>query len=537
MTHYHTFLQRIQLDDIEDKILTLQSQIQTFKNQLPNDTYALYDLQISYLSNKIEKVLVQLNSLEPSRIKRGLINELGSLIKSISGNLDYSDAIKYNEAIKTLHSNEEKMSFELNNHISYSKEWMTKHFSIISQLVDNQRVINETLHLLLDKNSYQNESLIKYAKFAQLLAILSENVEDILRELFSIENILAFVRASSTHHSMLRIDILSKMIVKLRKLYNRDNILDLELREYYDLIIPAFYYIGKEVVLIFKFPIVSSEKYDLYKLSIVPNRNHQALIPSYPFFATNKNAFVYIETECPKLSHGYLCKEEINHQIRTVPDCIQHLISTQSLESTCKLTTVTLQREAMERLDDRHYTISLPHQTKLQLSCGREEYIQLQGSYLVTIPVNCYLRTPEYTIMNTNDEIKGQPLKIMEIPHIDKPSFETPQVNLRSIDLRGLHSIQDKILLQAPVQITEPPTDTLYHTTIPFYGVLLSATVLTFVVMLRRYEILTCKRAEVPSPTEPADDQYESPDKSGTERKPGSRDRNMPATFSLKVLK
>lgn len=460
---------------------------------------------------------------------------MGSVIKSITGNLDQSDAVKYTNAINTLYSNEKKFAFEINNHISYSKEWMTKHFGIISQLVENQRIVNDTLHLLLDKSSYHNESLIKYAKFAQILTIISENVDDILSELISIENILAFIRASSTHNSMLKIDILGSMIAKLRELYSKNNILELELREFYDIIKPAYYYIDKEIVLVFKFPIVTGENYDLYKLAIVPNRNNQALIPSYPFIATNENAFVYIETECPKLSHGYLCEEEVNHQVRTAPDCIQHLISSQSLEKTCKLTTVTLHKEAMERLDDQHYVISLPHQTKVQLTCGKEDYTQLQGSFLVTIPVSCYLRTSEFTIINDNDEIKGQPIKIMKIPNIETQAIESSQINLHSIDLQKLHSIQDKITLQTPVQIDSPSIE-LYHTTIPFYGVLLSATVLTFVVLLRRYEILTCNRARVPDATKPENHEYESPPENhGRHKNPGVG--NTPATFSLKVLK
>ncbi|KAL0832399.1 hypothetical protein ABMA28_001824 [Loxostege sticticalis] len=536
ITHYHTFLQCIQLNDIENKILQLQTQVQTYETRLPNDTYSLYELQINYLNTKLNSALEQLHSLEPSRTKRGLIDGLGSVIKSISGNLDHSDAIKYNNAIQTLYNNENKISFELNNHISYSKEWMTKHFGVISKLVENQHIINSTLAFLMDKNSQHAESLTKFAKFAQLLAIISENVNDLLDELITLENTLAFIRASSTHHTMLKVEILSNMLVKLRKIYGRDSILDLELREFYDLIKPAYYFIDREIVLVFKFPIVTKVSYDLYQLSIAPNKYHQALIPSYPFIATNENAFVYIEAECPKLSYGYLCEEDVNHQIRTVPDCIQHLISRQSLEKTCKLTNVTLHKEAMEKLDDQHYVISLPHLTKIHLTCGREDYTQLQGSYLVTLPVNCHLRSPEFTIVNDNDEIKGNPLKIMKIPNIEMQAIDSSHINLHSIDLQSLHSIQDKIALQTPVQIDAPTTETLYHTTIPFYGVLLSATVLILVVMLRRYEILTCRRANDADTKKPENHEYESPHKSETERE-GNPGRHVPATFSLKVLK
>lgn len=540
ITHHHTFLQRIQLNDIEDKISTLQTQIQTFETRLPNDTYALYELQITYLNNKLEKALTQLASLEPNRAKRGLVNAFGSIIKSITGNLDYNDALKYNDAIKTLHSNEDKLAFELNNYISYSKDWMTKHFDAISQMVENQNIINSTLNSLLDKEYLRNSSVIKYAKFAQLLTIISQNIDEICTELTNIENILAFVRASSTHHAMLKVDILGKMISRLSKLYSKENILNIELREFYEIIKPAFYYVDKEIVLVFKIPIVTKENYSLYRLSIVPNRNHQAIIPSYPYMANSESAFVYIEAECPKLSNGYLCQEGTNHQIRTVPDCIQHLILKQALTKTCKLSTVTLFKEAMEKLDDHHYIISLPHETKIQLSCKREEYTQLQGSYLVVIPLKCILRTPEFTIINDNDELKGQPLKIMNIPDLKMQSIDSTHINLHSIDLRSLHNAQNKISLQTPVKIDEQPTTILYHTTIPLYAALFGATALTIVVMLRRYGLLKLRKNEAidtvdyhqyakPSLPEKHNENLGKPVKSG--------DRKLPSTFDLQVLK
>lgn len=48
-----------------------------------------------FISNNIQSLISVYNSLSEKRFKRGLINELGSLIKRISGNLDNEDAIKY----------------------------------------------------------------------------------------------------------------------------------------------------------------------------------------------------------------------------------------------------------------------------------------------------------------------------------------------------------------------------------------------------------------------------------------------------------
>lgn len=533
-THHHSFVQYIQLNDIEDKVNVLQTQLDSLSTKLINDTYLLYEAQIHYLTNKLGKVSSQLKSLEPNRAKRGLVDSLGSVIKSITGNLDYSDAIKFNDAIQSLQNNQDKVVTQFNNHVSLSKEWMTRHSNVLQQLVDNQSKINATLSLLLDSDAYRDSSLIKYARFGQLLDIMGDNIDDLMSELTRIENSLAFIRASSTHHSMISIDVLSSMIDKLKSIYSRDQILDLELREYYDVIKSGSYYSGRQVVIVFRFPIVSSDTYDLYKLSIVPNKNHQALIPSHPFIATSKDAFVYMEAECPKLSTWYLCEKDIGRQLRTQPDCVQELILHQNLEESCHFTTVLLSREAMEKLDDQHYVLSFPQPTKVQLVCGREDFSSIEGSYLITIPVSCYLRTKEFTITNENDEIKGQPLKLTKIPYdSDKQVDAARKIQLNTIDLQGLHSIQDQIILQPPLKTEKSYQDTLYHTTIPFYVVILIGGALITAIASHRYGCWSCKE---PKKLEPPTDKKHTYEDIEKKDEPYPKGR-FPATFSLNVLK
>lgn len=525
-THHHTFIQYIQLSNIENNVHSLQTQLRNCQNQMTNDTYALYEIQLEYLANKLGNVLKQLRSSEPNRAKRGLVDGLGSIIKSLTGNLDHEDALKYNQAIKILERNQNKLATEFNDHISMSKEWMSKYNCIITQIVQNQNKINITLETILQSNALSENSLIKYAHFAQLLEIISDNVEDLFQELIRIENSLAFIRASSTHHSMIDIEILESMVRKLKTIYAEEQVLDLELRDYYDIIKPGSYYVDKQIVFVFKFPIFSKNSYDIYRLSVVPNKHAQALIPPFPFLATDEMSYVYIEAECPKSKDWYLCEKDLTHQIRTKADCVQELITNQVLQDSCKFTTVTLMREAMEKLDDQHYVLSFPQETKIQLTCNRKDYTSLQGSYLATIPTGCYLKSEEFTIANVYDEINGQPLKLMKIPYdAEKQATTANHVNLNSIDLQGLHSIQDQLMIQKPVQLENVLTDGLYHTTIPFYGVLSIASILVIIVMTRRYlRKRTNTMEKKQQPPAATLEENESPG-------------GLPATFSLNVLK
>lgn len=210
---------------------------------------------------------------------------------------------------------------------------------------------------------------------------------------------------------------------------------------------------------------------------------------------TSGNTFVYIEAECPKLDQQYLYVKNANHQIRTQPDCVEKLILDQVLGKSCNLTNVKLLKEAMEQLDDRNYILKFPHLTKVELNCGREDNSQLVGSYLVTLSVNCFLRTPEFTITNENDEVAGHPLKIMIVPNYTETiTAALPHLTMNSIDLKKLHSLQDNVMLQTHIRPDRAMNDPLYHTTIPFYTLLLvTFAIITLIIAAKKFNLCKLK--------------------------------------------
>lgn len=489
VSHYHSFLNYINLDVIFSQIKLVKLQLFELRPQLNNKTSSLYEPHIEYLDAKLRRISDQLQTFEPNRKKRGIIDGLGTVIKSISGNLDYTDAIKYSNAIRVLKNNEHKLESEIKNHISLNKEWVLENSKVLNNITINQDKITKILNLIMNSDTSRETDLIKYAHMAQHLIILGDNIDKLSEEIFRLENTLAFIRISGTPHSTLNIADLKMFLDKLRILYAKDEILDVEIRYFYDIIKLGYFYIDSQIVIVFKVPIAYPITYDLFKLSIVPNKNHQILIPTLPFIAISGKDSMYMETECPKVKQWYLCERKSNYQVHEDPDCIHQLIIKQELNPSCKLTSIILTREAMEQLDDKHYTVSFPNQTKVKISCGQEQYRILQGSYLAAIPFNCYLKTPEFTISNSNDRIKGHPLKIMDIPaHEERLLSKNSSVILNSIDLRHLHDVNEKISLQTPTRLEEIADDSLYHTTIPVYIILLSAVALAIGLTYRHFQ-------------------------------------------------
>lgn len=78
-----------------------------------NFTYNFVDIrkQVDYIKLATVKKLEQIT---PSiRVRRGIINPLGSLIKIITGNLDHDDAIKYNKLIKEVKDKQSSINKKL----------------------------------------------------------------------------------------------------------------------------------------------------------------------------------------------------------------------------------------------------------------------------------------------------------------------------------------------------------------------------------------------------------------------------------------
>ncbi|XP_052747532.1 uncharacterized protein LOC112058451 [Bicyclus anynana] len=528
-TDHHILLQYVDLTDIQTNINLIETQLTNIKDKLDNDTYALYEFQIDHLATKLDKATSRLLTFEPNRSKRGLIDGLGSVIKSITGNLDYKDALKYENAIQVLKENQNKMISEQNRHISLNKELMNEHTSILTKLVNNQVQLNESMHVLLNSNKYRTYSLLKFAKFGQVLSIINDNLDSLLDEISRLENALAFCSESRTHHSMLSIDMINSTLVRIKTLYRRDQILDLDFRNYYDVVKSGSYFSGNRIVFIFKFPIVSPLTFFLYKLVVVPNKFNQVIIPPFPYLALTGNIHVYIEAECPKVETQFICEKEINHQLRSTPDCISNIIEGKPTD-TCKKIIINLTRPAMEKLDDRHYAVVFSNPTRIRLTCERDELNTVSGSFLATIPHNCVLHTDEFTLANVNDRIRGHPLKIANFTVKPEEDPAIPLLNINSIDLKKLHEVQDRANSQEPIQIQE--TSILYHTTIPFYGLLLGALILTCILTSLSYYRRTRSKPKIET-----FHVYTEPKTSEDRQKQEASHEQLSATFPLNFKK
>ncbi|KAH9635048.1 hypothetical protein HF086_004402 [Spodoptera exigua] len=156
-------------------------------------------------------------------------------------------------------------------------------------------------------------------------------------------------------------------------------------------------------------------------------------------------------------------------------------------------------QEALLQLDGQHYLVTFPKPTRVQINCGQEEHRLLNGSYFATVPKDCSIRTSEFTIVNTNDKVRGNAVELMSLPQFSPSSFDnnSPRYNLTTIDLNKLHDIQHQILLEKPIKLDTTDITSTYHIVAPLYGIaLLSAVALIITYLIRRRQCLRKSAAE-----------------------------------------
>lgn len=493
ISHQHTFLQDIDIDVIQRQVDLTSSQLTKIANNLTNNNFSLFKYRLTQLFNKIDQINVQLGTFQMSRTKRGLLNPLGSIIKSITGNLDYNDALRYHHMFQILEKNDIELSKSLSKHITLYKQMTLHQTQILNNLSINQIKLEKAFNFYYNTTKNNYERLTEYAHLSQVFALISDNIHDLLSEVDRIENILAFSRNSIVHHSILSVDNISNMISKLKQIYESDQIINLvDNRYYYNLISLGCYFVDKKIIVVLKFPIATSHSYDFYHLCPVPNRNQDVIIPPSPFLATNTMEFVYMETECPKIDSVYICKQQLNFHTNSLRDCIFTLIHLQEIDESCSPTPVSLIKEALIELDNQHYIISFQQPTKIQMTCGQDRHQTIHGSFLATIPRTCSIRSSEFIITNVNDKLRGHHFEIMKFPQSELQALSTarhlkPLINLTTLDLNKLHDLQNRITVQVPTKPIEISSISTYHTTIPMYTILLLSTLALIIAYYIRH--------------------------------------------------
>lgn len=419
--------------------------------------------------------MIQLKQLNPilnnennnyRRVKRGLINGLGSIIKALTGNLDQSDAEKYDKAINTLSSNQIKL-----------KTLVTEQITLLNKSIENFENTTNTLahnQLILQSRIKQAERIVKTVEFQKIkvheVIIIQLVITQILTAyqviadlLEKIEVAISFSKLNTFHNSIVDpLELLNEIKSIKSHLSNNgklpyeptiENILLFE-----KIVEIQSYSKDNKIIFIIKIPIVEINGYNyyhLYPLPMIKQETMQMIIPKSKHLILNEHKYTFFNYQCKKVTfEEFLCHETSIEMFKENNPCEIEMLEYNNNPRNCQTVEIEARYLKIENLEENKWMIVAPNKTVAVQHCDNSnDNIPLHGTYILEMNSECEVQIDSFKLKNYRN-VKSK-FKLIELPQIkinkisvsesDSKSVKVNKLKLDQINLSELHSIQNAL--------------------------------------------------------------------------------------------
>lgn len=309
---------------MEEQIIQLENNFQKLIskfNEIEKGRYINEVTRIQFLIRQNNNII---SEYKPMRSKRGLINGLGSIIKSISGNLDNEDLIT------------------LENKLKNNKALIKQRISLTSKILDNFH--NILTNVTLQQNSLNaklNHEIHMQHKELLLVEIVfqAETLNDLFQQ---ISEGITFAQHNMFHTSIMSHSLLKQAISHIPSSQKIDATVTQ--------IIPLIkinLVMESKLTYILQIPIVNKKTFEY--LTIIPIIHSYDSFCTYPVSQTLqvlKSEGMRLADRCNKINE-YICEE----LTPTIPPCEKGVILQEDI-SKCNFTKIHCPEQYIQRISD-----------------------------------------------------------------------------------------------------------------------------------------------------------------------------------------
>lgn len=413
---------------------------------------------LTLIESKVEEKLIEILP-HPKRFKRGLINGLGSIFRTISGNLDAYDGEKYDKLIEKLQNNQNSLVHSLEKQSSLSLSLIDKFNRTIRQMTHNEKLIEAKINqiaLIVTKSTYRENSMFIKDVINQIIN-LYEIISSILQD---IENSITFAKLQVMHPSIISTTHLYKELKALRDLIGKENFpIEIDFNNtflYRDIIKIDGYIKNNKVTYILQIPIVHKFNFEYFRLFSIPiktSSQFKVIIPRKKYLANNELYYVYMSESCKRLSPQFYICEQLDLQENNIKSPCEIQILSMKNTSTCEQVSLEIKKPTFRRLDESNQWIGiLPAEEKIKFQCQQQEEVKkLVGTFMFEIPLGCQLSTHQESIINTKSISTHQPLLLPNLEASSSPtSGSNLSIHLEEIELDELQDIRTQVIRNQP---------------------------------------------------------------------------------------
>lgn len=325
-----------------------------------------------------------------TRQKRGLINGLGTIWKSITGNLDSSDGEYFNNCIDKVVKDEHEIERLMQKQISVTTSVIKNFNNTIQKLQIDEETFNKdildiqaTLVNISDDLSYY-ESQIKLLEVCELVM---ESSTFLLDQINNILNSISFARLRIIHDSIISpFDLLESLKEIPQRLKNTNLPIPLQLSniaDYLNIIQLKAYHLDNKIVFVLNIPLVEPEIYNLYRLYPIPltdNRtgfNH-VLSTTMRYIAGNDDSTFYLQVQnldkCKSAQDWLICPDLLPHPVDSNAACEAQLLGPQfKLPLNCVSLTLSTTGYNVQEVKANTWLVSTAEAVPIIVKCEEED--------------------------------------------------------------------------------------------------------------------------------------------------------------------
>lgn len=386
-----------------NKLISLFSSIKLAElHASTNDLYKTYKDQIYQTASVIYNKIVFITP--HVRTKRGLINGLGSIVKTITGNLDNDDAIKYETEISNLKNQIVKTQSLQKKSLIIAETTVNEFNKQIKKINDNQN----NLVTLIKNISTINNAIISHINFLDIYVQIDFSLQLILDKLMALEDAMTFSQLGIVHPSIIGPHNLVLEILKLEKIFSFKTVTEISVSNIHVIekaINVKAYSTQYSLTFILEIPSIDNNVYDLIHLFSIPNKNNLAIVPMSKYLILGSEEYSYMREECRRIKEDtHLCKSLDMRSTASPEDCIPSLI--QHKEANCTYAKINLKAAKIQKIGVNSWVVVNNEEAILKIQCGtRTDYRKIQGVNIVKLTNDCQVRLSNITLQSHVDTI------------------------------------------------------------------------------------------------------------------------------------
>jgi len=246
-----------------------------FKSQIKTHVSLLKQIS-NYVNTKYNELMLDTKDIK-LRYKRGLFNGIGTIWKTITGNLDASDGQYFNECIDKINRNEGNIEKLMKKQISVTTSVIKSFNSTLQKLKIDEETFNRDLVELgtsITNFSNQVDYFRIQIKTLDLCESLMESYTFIKDTLNDAINAVTFARLKILHGSIIKSSDLEDSLRQISNSLQRNHlplpVSASTIAQYIDLIELDAYQSDTKIVFVLKIPLVDPSPYILYRLYPIP---------------------------------------------------------------------------------------------------------------------------------------------------------------------------------------------------------------------------------------------------------------------------